>query len=312
MGLGRAEHRFLPLFWGFGDRRRAGPQRNCLNYRLVHAASLMNCALTAMAREEPKRAGSWVVEAVRGVGRAVLSDNRSTLCGCGSGRSVEVCGSERRISSSRLSRRSVATRRCARTSLTGSRPARSRPGSATHRPACIRWPASCALAAARSTSVPPSPGPGRHARPTVSVTACSSYALWTALWRRSPPSWSQPARRCPRRRSGQSCTPRASSACHAAWGPTAARRHALQRSRPKRSPTGRPPRRSAAITPACSCSSPRSHSSGSQNSSRPVATRQRRSSQHGTRSGRCCYTNARGPRAPATRTRSLMTPAWRC
>ena len=196
MGLGRAEHRFLPLFWGFGDRRRAGPQRNRLNYRLVHAASLMNCALTAMAREEPKRAGSWVVEAVRGVGRAVLSDNRSTLCGCGSGRSVEVCGSERRISSSRLSRRSVATRRCARTSLTGSRPARSRPGSATHRPACIRWPASCALAAARSTSVPPSPGPGRHARPTVSVTACSSYALWTALWRRSPPSWSQPARRC--------------------------------------------------------------------------------------------------------------------
>ena len=57
---------------------------------------------------------------------------------------------------------------------------------------------------------------------------------------------------------------------------------------------------------------PRSHSSGSHSSPSPVATRQRRCSQRGTRSGRCCYTSARGPRAQATRTRSLMTRAWRC
>ena len=43
----------------------------------------------------------------------------------------------------------------------------------------------------------------------------------------------------------------------------------------------------------------------------PVATRQRRCSQRGTRSGRCCCTSARGPRAQATRTRSLMTPVSR-
>jgi hypothetical protein len=64
--------------------------------------------------------------------------------------------------------------------------------------------------------------------------------------------------------------------------------------------------------PACSCSYPRSPHSASQTSSRPVATRQRRSSQRGTRSGRCCCTSALGPRAPATRTRSLMTPVSRC
>ena len=51
---------------------------------------------------------------------------------------------------------------------------------------------------------------------------------------------------------------------------------------------------------------------GLSDSSRPVATRQRRCSQRGTRSGRCCCTSARGPRAQATRTRSLMTPVSRC
>ena len=242
----------------------------------------------------------------------VLSDNRSTLAGCCSGRSVEVCGSERSISLSRPNRRSVATRRCARTSLTGSRPARSRPGSATRRPACIRWPASCAPAA-RSTSAPPSPGPARRARPTVCVTACSSYALWTARWRRSPPSWPSRERRCPRKRSGRSLTPRASSACRAVTGSErgAPPRLAAVKARALTRLAGRHAGR-AAITPACSCSYPRSPSSASQTSSRPVATRQRRCSQRGTRSGRCCYTSARGPRAQATRTRSLMTPVSRC
>ena len=32
------------------------------------------------------------------------------------------------------------------------------------------------------------PGPGRHAKLTACATACSSYAPWTARWRRSPPS----------------------------------------------------------------------------------------------------------------------------
>ena len=77
------------------------------------------------------------------------------------------------------------------------------------------------------------------------------------------------------------------------------------RSRPVRSRTGRPARRpAAAITPACSCSYRRSPSSDSRTRSRRAATRQRRCSRPGTRSGRCCCTSARAtprvkPRARA-------------
>ena len=210
---------------------------------------------------------------------------------CRSGRSPEICGPEQSISPGPPSRRSAATKRCARTSSTGS-PRSEVAERFDYSPANVHQMAS-ELRAGRAVFFRDiKPGPKGHARPSRvrdRVLALRAQDRSVDRDRRradtrgnagvSANGLDDPARRRDRAPPRRTPPPGAPPRLDGDQGPCAERvagRH-----------DGR-----AATTPACSCWSPRSSSSDSRHSSPHAATRQRRSSRHGTRSGRCCCTSA--------------------